>query len=302
MSVVGSNARQREFTKLFEQLIGKHSPYQVWQDIVWLIASAISNSVDKQFAERREEQYMTIIKKYTHDEAQLFPTMYALMVLGMEENPNQDFLGDLYMSLGLGNANAGQFFTPYCICSAMSALSMDPDSIQEKLNNRGYIAINDPACGAGATLVSAANHLMEMGINYQQSALFVGQDIDYTVGLMCYIQLSLLGCSGYVHIGNTLSEPMTGNVLFGDGKPETWYTPMFFSDAWHIRRVIEQQRSLMAAATPFTQSAAPNPSCTMGETVKPQEAPLQQPTEPHIESVLTVSAKKWNAGQMMFDF
>ena len=34
--------------------------------------------------------------------------------------------------------------------------------------------------------------------------ILVAQDIDPLVAKMCYIQLSLLGCSGVVIIGNTL--------------------------------------------------------------------------------------------------
>src|SRR5699024_11833427 len=67
----------------------------------------------------------------------------------------------------------------------------------------------DPACGAGALLVAFANECLRQKVNYQTSVLFVAQDIDFTVGLMCYIQLSLLGCAGYVVIGDTLVRPST---------------------------------------------------------------------------------------------
>ena len=36
--------------------------------------------------------------------------------------------------------------------------------------------------------------------------LFVAQDIDLTVGLMCYIQLSFLGCAGYVFATHDLKN------------------------------------------------------------------------------------------------
>ena len=46
---------------------------------------------------------------------------------------------------------------------------------------------------------------------------------------MCYIQLSLLGCAGYVVVGDTLSNPIEGDVLFPDEKEgqEFWYTPFW---------------------------------------------------------------------------
>ena len=38
--------------------------------------------------------------------------MLAEVVADLEHNPDQDFLGELFMALDLGNEWAGQFFTP----------------------------------------------------------------------------------------------------------------------------------------------------------------------------------------------
>ena len=82
-----------------------------------------------------------------------------------------------------------------------------------------------------------------MGINYQTQAVFVGQDIDRIVGMMCYIQLSLLGCPGYVVIADTLTNPLTG---FSALRPcpkegqEFWYTPFFFRPEWQGRILCER--------------------------------------------------------------
>lgn len=74
---------------------------------------------------------------------------------------------------------------------------------------------------------------MKALLNYQNHVLVVAQDIDKTVALMCYIQLSLLGVAGYVKVGNSLTEPMTDN----DNKENYWYTPMYFSPVWTMRRI-----------------------------------------------------------------
>lgn len=98
----------------------------------------------------------------------------------------------------------------------------------------------DPACGAGATLIAAANTMKNMKYNFQNHVLFVGQDIDRVTGMMCYIQLSLLGCAGYICIANTLTNPLTGHVLFPEEREaqELWFTPMFSSNVWSMRRAI----------------------------------------------------------------
>lgn len=113
MSRPGDSERQREFVALFNSFSGKYSRYSVWQDFVWMAACAISNAVDKRFAEQRESRYMAIVMKYSQQEQGIFPQLFALVVNGMEEDPDQDFLGELYMTLELGNSHAGQFFTPY---------------------------------------------------------------------------------------------------------------------------------------------------------------------------------------------
>jgi hypothetical protein len=229
---------QREFIKLFNSMCGKHSRYEVWQDFVLLTAIEFSNAVDAVHRDERTQTYRRILQKYTAQEQEPFAGMLAQIILGMEKNPDQDFLGDLYMSLELGNDHAGQFFTPYTVCKMMAKVTCS--DISDNVKKQGWISVNDPACGAGATLIAVANLCREKDVNYQQHCLFVAQDIDYTVACMCYIQLSLLGCPGYVIVGNTLTNPGTshdgrGLIPVDDGN--VWYTPMYFTNTWALRRM-----------------------------------------------------------------
>lgn len=53
--------------------------------------------------------------------------------------------------------------------------------------------------------------------------VFYVQDIDRIAALMCYIQLSLLGCKAFIKIGNSLTDPLTEN----ESRDENiWLTPM----------------------------------------------------------------------------
>jgi len=157
----------------------------------------------------------------------------------LERNPNQDFLGKLYMSLELGNHWKGQFFTPYNVCECMAGITIN-DNVQT-LEKQEWISVNDPACGAGATLVAAANIFHRKKINYQTQVLFTANDIDRVVAQMCYIQLSLLGCAGWVAVANTISNPVCGDPLMPVEKPgqEFWYTPFYFRGEWNCRRQIQ---------------------------------------------------------------
>lgn len=318
---VGHTARQRELEKLYNKLCGRYSRYEVWQDMVWMVATAISNSVDKRYFDQREANYMRIVQKYTKDEINVFPEFFTHIVLGIEENHDCDFLGELYMNLELGNKHAGQFFTPYDVCRVMAEVTINEDLLKSQIEKHGWISVNDCACGAGATLVAAANILRCKGLNYQQQALFVAQDVDATVALMCYIQLSLLGCAGYVVIGNTLTEPQVGPVLFGEESSRCWYTPMYFHPVWQTRRAIAQAHAMFqAVATAFPADQAQPPIAAIGESEaaesaqevavsesKPDEAEQmpkameQMPAESY-QPTFTISNKKKNTGQLMFDF
>lgn len=107
--------------------------------------------------------------------------------------------------------------------------------------SQNSISVNDPACGAGATLVAAANIFHRKKINYQTRVLFTANDIDRVVAQMCYIQLSLLGCAGWVAVANTISNPVCGDPLMPVEKPgqEFWYTPFYFRGEWNCRRQIQ---------------------------------------------------------------
>lgn len=227
---------KKAFLEAFGLLTNRHRAWDVWRDFITMFACSLSNPLDKEHRDKREALYLEVVKKYNKQEQELFPELAAQTVLALEENPEQDFLGSIFMSLNLGNKNSSQFFTPYHVCELMAEVTMD-DTVQ-KVEQNGYISINDPCCGAGATLIAgfhaARKRLEKAHINYQNHVLVVAQDIDETVALMCYIQLSLLGVAGYVKVGNSLTEPMTDN----DNKDNYWYTPMYFSPVWTMRRLL----------------------------------------------------------------
>lgn len=159
---------QKELVKKFEVFTSKgRSRWQVWSDWITISAIAVSNATDKSHFDEREQQYMTIVKKYTKQEVDTFADMFSILVMALEDNSEQDFLGELYMCLGLGSDHAGQFFTPYHLCEFMSAVTTPAEEFQQKIGDRGWVAVCDPTCGAGALLVAFANECRKKGINYQ---------------------------------------------------------------------------------------------------------------------------------------
>ena len=239
-TVRGADARA--FIKIFNSICNWNNPWDRWNDMVHLFAIEIANVFDKKSAGTRNEQYIRIAKKYTPEEFKGFTDLFNETVMNFEKNPFQDVLGQMYMELDMGSKTHGQCFTPYNVCRMMAECLMDESYIRQRLDEQGWISITDCACGGGAMLIAGAERLRELGINYQEKALFIGQDLDETVAMMCYIQMSLLGCPGRVRIGNTLRNPEACDILLGEGKANVWYTPMFFSDVWTWRAMLRGVR------------------------------------------------------------
>ena len=111
---------EKNFLKLFDTLIYSRNTWQVWEDLMTVMACSISNAVDRtpNKFKKREEQYERAIKNLGGIE--IPAQMLGIITMALEQNPNQDFLGKLYMSLNLGSHWKGQFFTPYNICQMIA--------------------------------------------------------------------------------------------------------------------------------------------------------------------------------------
>ena len=207
----------QQFQQAFKSLCYSRSNWKVWGDFITMSACTISNAADKAMFEQREEMYMRTIQDYSKDELVCMAELFAITVMALEENQKQDFLGGIYIELGLLNKQLCQVFTPYHLAQVMAEMAFENISLQ--IAEKGFASVSDPTCGSGVMLIAAANVAREKGINYQRSMVFVGQDIDFTVAMMAYIQLTLLGCAGYVGVGNTLTEPLPS-------RENIWHIPM----------------------------------------------------------------------------
>lgn len=236
---IARNEYEKEFFKVFESLCWTRDSWRVWSDFITASAISLSNTLEMNPERKaaREQEYCDCVKRLGGIEQAA--KLLGITVTAFEEKPSQDFLGELFIKLGLNNHWRGQFFTPYHICEFMAQITLMDAEVE--IASKAYVSVCDCACGAGAMLIAGANVLRANKINYQKQALFVAQDIDRVAGLMGYIQLSLLGCPGYVVIGNSLTNPVVGETLFPIEMPgqEFWYMPMFFSPDWIQRRVFE---------------------------------------------------------------
>lgn len=230
--------------KLYNSMIGAHQLWELWQDSMTMFALAISNSVDSRYSDNREKAYMDIVHKYTKDEMQVFPKIFGEIVMQLDEEPEQDLLGDLYMQLDLGSHWHGQFFTPYHLCSAMARMELGLDC-QYTVDTVKPISVCDCACGGGALLIAAAHEyrkaIAHTGMNAQNYISLYAQDLSQVSAMMCYVQLSLMGYAAKVKLGDSLLHPLVEE----DNGPDIWYTPMWFNDVWVYRRMMQHMDKIM---------------------------------------------------------
>lgn len=150
---------QKAIYERFRILSNRHGEREVWSDFIILFACSIClSNRDKHYAE-----YPLIAKKYTKNKRQQFAEMLDSTIVALERNPGQDFLGDLFMRLGLGNTRKGQLLTLHHACKAYARIF---GGNLKKLEKQEWISIFDPCEGAEALLIAFVQECSLQGINY----------------------------------------------------------------------------------------------------------------------------------------
>ncbi|MBQ8912950.1 MAG: SAM-dependent DNA methyltransferase, partial [Lachnospiraceae bacterium] len=152
----GTKEREKEFIKLFESLNPSLSGWQIWENVISAIACSLSNVAEpnNKRRERREKEYERAISQLG-GKVEAVAKLMAILVDQLEEYPEEDFLGEMYMNLNMGNHWTGQFFTPTNVAEMMAYINIT-DGIKAELKEKGYLSVSDPSCGAGVNLLAAA--------------------------------------------------------------------------------------------------------------------------------------------------
>lgn len=233
---VGPKAHLKELSALLRDNARRHRLHRVFSDFCELAALAISNSVDKRQYEAREARYLQVVGAYEPDEVARFPHMLALLVHWLSRD-FADCLGELFMSLELGDHYKGQFFTPYHVSALMAGLTVG--DVREHVARQGFVTVSEPASGAGGMLIAVAEAIRDQGVNYQQVMHATAVDVDLTAVHMTYIQLALLHVPAVVVHGNTLALTEHGH----------WLTPAHVLGGWDRR--LAQRSAVRAASEPL---------------------------------------------------
>ncbi len=213
-------SHRKELMKLMREASYNHTIYDVFRDFCEMSAIAISNAVDWPQRDAREAVYLERVKKYDAKTLAMFQKMFGCVVDELEAGMD-DVLGKTYMELEISNKHSGQFFTPYSLCQTIAGMQID-DSLKEKIAERGFVTVNEPACGGGAMVIAFADELRKAGLDPQTQMHVTAQDLDPRSAHMTYIQLSLLHIPAVVLVANTLTLEVSS----------TWYTPAHIMGGW----------------------------------------------------------------------
>lgn len=224
----------KNMQKIFNSFQYKHDIFSVFEDFLYMSASAFSNAIDKVHYEEREKEYLRRINKYSKEDQALFPKLLSELVMCFERGGPNDYLGRLFMDLDLGNKFKGQFFTPYPVSKLMTSMILSKESIEKAVKEKGYITLSEPTCGSGGMIIAAYEVISNLKLNPQQVLRVTSQDIDFKAVLMTYIQTTLLGIDNTVILGDTLMME----------KRDVWRTPGRFLRIYGLLESIGKSKDI----------------------------------------------------------
>lgn len=199
----------KAFRASFDRLCYGRGWQEVFRDFVEIAAATIHQQPyhvgllekDEDY-EHIEQLYLTAIKRYSKEQIEHIVALFSLTVLALQAE-REDFLGEVYMQLGISNKHNGEFFTPKHVSRMMAQMQMH--GIGDVVAAKGYVTLSEPACGAGGMVIEAARALQEQGHDPRNTMLFQAVDINRTCFNMAYLQLAALELPGEVIHGNTIS-------------------------------------------------------------------------------------------------
>lgn len=243
--------------KGLKTLGSRHSLWSVFEDWLKVCAISISNSVDWNHREEREQQYLETINKYTPDEQKILVDTFSELVVALEREHTKsgptDLLGKVFHSLELHNKYHGQFFTPFHICEFMGHVALGDggeagNAVSGALSQKGYVSVCEPCVGSGGMVLGFASAMHREKLNYCEQMVAYCCDIDIKCVYMAYLQLSLYGIPAVIIHGNSLTLEEWSQ----------WYTPVYMLRGWPLReRTADLLETIQAATKEKTEQPAP---------------------------------------------
>ena len=214
---------KQDFDKKLSSLSGKYTKYQVFADFLEIAAITFGNSPvsqgvlpqDDRYKEL-EERYLKYVPKYGKAGMSTLAQMLVIVQLALAQRKG-DFLGTFFQEAGLKGASLKSVeLTPYALAKVMAQMTLgDRASLRQKIEQKGYVSLDEPACGAGIMPIVVTEVMEDMGFDPSRHLFVRATDKNRLMFCMTYIQLSIYAIPAVVQHGNTLSQEMW----------ESWETP-----------------------------------------------------------------------------
>ncbi len=234
---------EQDFINLFNQIARHKHRFDVFRDFVTLSAISLHNAIYKN--EQLESEYLSIINGYTREDIDRFPQLLGILIKLLDPEP-KDVLGGLYMDLGLGSYQGGQFFSPPSISDFMARMTYGKDLTEID----DFITFSEPNCGAGGMVLAFAKELIAHGHNPAETLWVQCWDIDRLAAFMCFVQLSLWNIPAQIVVGDTLAFEAR----------EIYYTPAHYLSLWDSKLTgrqakVQQERVELAITKPVAKKS-----------------------------------------------
>lgn len=184
-----------DFRKILESISHRHEIRRVFDAFTRFAACCLA-------VQTREAEYLEEAKHWEKPELELFGKALGALILEMESKPFEDVLGRHYMEYALSSKGQqwnGEFHTAKTICDLMARMTVGN---MESLPAEGPITVCEPACGAGAMIISLAEACSpEVRRRLRVTAI----DINRTACDMAFINTTLWGVPTRIIHGNSLS-------------------------------------------------------------------------------------------------
>lgn len=266
------DAKFKEFLKQLPKVASSYDTHTIFGDVCRMSAIALHSALSMRKGEKAalEAEYQTCAARYGKDGTERISHLFALVVEALEFR-RSDFLGRIYEALNATKKGFGQFLTPDSVAKLMARCTMPGEGAIEPGR---IITLSDPACGAGALLIEAAEAFIANG-GRQGDMLLYASDIDPVTTDIAYVEFSLLGYPAVVSRMDSLTNEVYGSP---------WYTIGYFAHAMPMR-LMGRKGAAKQATSNVEGKATPIPaqphSCGEGsaETTMPQ--PVPQEAQPY---------------------
>jgi hypothetical protein len=137
-------------------------------------------------------------------------------------NSDGDFLGPAYMAAGFGDKRKGEYFTPNCLARLLAAMTINEESCRKADAENVPFTLSEPACGAGAMVIAAAEHIASFGLDPAKVCLVTAVDVDSLCMKMAFLQLSIKGISAICIHGNSLTLEELERAVTASALEQRW--------------------------------------------------------------------------------